>query len=68
MMCADSSQSPRRTVDFNDGGVFVTFVSFVMSECEGSSTVSEGSSDNLVLVQEVFGELLSDHFVPTERR
>ena len=52
VMYADSSQFPLpRTVDFNDGGGFVTFVSFVMS-----STVSEGFSDNLILVQEVFGE------------
>ena len=63
VMYADSSQSPHaRTVDFNDGG---EVVSFVMSECEGSSTISEGSSDNLILVQEVFGECLSDHIVPT---
>ena len=32
-----------------------------MSECEGSSTVSEVSSDNLILVQEVFGECMLNH-------
>ena len=64
-MYAGSSQSPLAwTVDFNDGG---RVVSFGMSECEGSSTVSEGSSDNLVLVQEVFGECLSDHIVSTAK-
>ena len=43
-------------------------MSFVMSECEGSSTVSEVSSDNLILVQEVFGECLLNHFVSTASR
>ena len=61
-----SCQSPRaRAVGFNHGG---RFVSFVMSECEGSSTVSEVSSDNLILAQEVFGECLLNHFVSTATR
>ena len=34
-----------------------------MSECEGSTTGSEGCSDNLILVQEVFGECFSNHIV-----
>lgn len=41
------------------------FVRFVMSECEASSSVSEGCSDNLILVQEVFGECLSEHILFT---
>ena len=46
----------------NNGGEFVRFV---MSECEASSSVSEGCSDNLILVQEVYGECLSEHILFT---
>ena len=64
--CARARQSPNvRAVDLNHGG---RFVSFVMSECEGSSTVSEVTSDNLILVQEVFGECLLNPIVPTATR
>lgn len=47
---------------FQDGG---RFVSFVMSENKASSTVSEGCSDNLELVQEVFGKYSVNCIVST---